>query len=242
MKPRMTLHHPEHAARIAAGVGYEWDCLPPVAQDITAVDPAATQLRLRRIGKYRPGLARLPGLTHLWAYGVDAAFLDEIARLPGLHTLHMEDVGTADLAPLAALPALERLTVIGATKVPDLGWTRDLRGLRVLGLEHFKRVDDLSPLAERTQLTALAVEGSLWSAMRVATLEPLASLQALESLFLTNLRVADRSLRPLQALPRLRVLQCARFFPVPEFEALAAASPALECSWFPRLGVRAGAP
>ena len=230
----MTLHHPAHAARIAAGVGFEWDRLPPVAEEIAAVDPAATQLRLRRTGKYRPGLSGCVGLTQLWAYGVDAAFLDEIARLPRLHTLHLEDVTTADLAPLAMLPALERLTIEGATKVPDLEWTRGLRSLRVLGLEHFKRVDDLSPLAERTGLTALAVEGSLWTAMRVATLQPLASLQALESLFLTNLRVADRSLQPLHALPRLRELHCARFFPPSEFAALAAARPGLDCSWFQR--------
>jgi hypothetical protein len=234
----MTLHHPAHAARVAAGVGHEWDRLPPVVDDIAAVDPAAMQLRLRRIGKYRPGLARCQAVTQLWAYGVDAAFLDEIVRLPRLRTLHLDDVTTADLAPLAALPALERLTIVGATKVPDLAWTRGLHGLRVLGLEHFKRVGDLSALAEMTQLTALAVEGSVWSAMRVATLAPLAALQGLESLFLTNLRVADRSLRPLHALPALRELHCARFFPVAEFEALAAASPALACSWFERLGVR----
>jgi hypothetical protein len=233
----MTLHHPAHAARVAAGVGFEWDALPPVLTDVAQADPMGTALRLRRIGKYRPGLSRCRQLTQLWAYGVDAAFLEEIVQLPRLHTLHLDDVGAADLAPLAALAGLERLTIIGATKVPDLAWTHGLGSLRVLGLEHFKRVTDLSPLAELTGLTALAVEGSLWTAMRVTTLAPLAALHDLERLFLTNLRVADKSLRPLHGLARLRVLHCARFFPDAEFQSLAAARPGLDCSWFASLEV-----
>lgn len=231
----MTIHHADHAERIAAGVGYEWDRLPAAIDDPTQADVGATQLRLRRIGKLRPGLHRLTGLTQLWAYGVDTAFLEQIAQLPRLRTLHMDQVSASDLSPLAALPQLERLTIIGATKVGDLEWLDRLRGLRALGLEHFKRVHDLSPLAALTGLTGLAVEGSVWTAMRVATLAPLAGLQALEGLFLTNLRVEDRSLRPLHGLAKLRVLQCARFFPEGEFRALAAARPGLACSWAQRL-------
>lgn len=235
----MTIHHADHAQRIAAGVGYEWDALPPVLADVALADPAATALRLRRVGKYRPGLSRCAQLTQLWAYGVDAAFLEDIVRLPALRMLHLDDVSASDLSPLARLPGLERLTIVGATKVPDLAWTAGLGSLRVLGLEHFKRVSDLAPLARLTALMALAVEGSVWSAMRVATLAPLASLTALESLFLTNLRVADRSLQALHGLANLRVLQCARFFPSAEFEALAATRPGLDCSWFARLGPEA---
>ena len=231
----MTIHHADHAERIAAGVGFEWDALPPVLADVTQADPTATSLRLRRIGKYRPGLSRCRHLTQLWAYGVDAAFLQEVVHLPALRVLHLDDVSTADLWPLAGLAGLERLTIVGATKVPDLAWTAGLGSLRVLGLEHFKRVSDLSPLAGLAGLEALAVEGSVWTAMRVATLAPLASLHGLESLFLTHLRVADKSLRPLHGLARLRVLHCARFFPDAEFQALAAARPGLDCSWFARL-------
>lgn len=232
----MSIHHADHAQRIAAGVGFEWDALPPVLADVAQADPTASALRLRRIGKYRQGLSRCGRLTQLWAYGVDAAFLEDIVRLPALRVLHLDDVSTSDLSPLARLAGLERLTIVGATKVPDLAWTAGLGSLRVLGLEHFKRVGDLAPLARLTALRALAVEGSLWSAMRVATLAPLASLTALEGLFLTNLRVADPSLQALHGLANLRVLQCARFFPSGEFEALAAARPHLACRWFTRQG------
>lgn len=237
----MTIHHADHAQRIAAGVGYEWDALPPVLPDVALADPAATALRLRRIGKYRPGLSHCAQVTQLWAYGVDAPFLEDIVRLPALRVLHLDDVSASDLSPLAALAGLERLTIVGATRVPDLAWTAGLGSLRVLGLENFKRVGDLSPLAELTALTALAVEGSVWTAMRVATLAPLASLQGLESLFLTNLRVADASLRALCGLAHLRVLQCVRFFPPAEFASLAAARPGLACRWFAPQGPDAAA-
>jgi hypothetical protein len=140
-------------------------------------------------------------------------------------------VTVTDLRPLAALPRLRRLVVKDAPRIEDLEWTRGLQ-VESLGLENFKRVTLLDPLAQLTGLRGLAVEGSMWTAMRVASLQPLAGLQALEGLFLTNLRVADRSLRPLHALPELRELQCARWYAEGEFAALAAARPDLRCCWF----------
>ena len=228
----MTIHHPTHQQRITAGVGHEWDRLPPVLTAVPEVPHDAQALRFRREGKSHRGLHAHKGLTQLWARAVNQEFLEEIAQLRGLRLLHLADVTATDLAPLAALPALEQLTINDATKVPDLAWVEPMQALRSLGLEHFKRVSDLSPLSSLTGLTGLAVEGSMWTAMRVATLQPLAALSNLEALFLTNLRVEDKSLRPLHGLARLRTLHCARFFPPAEFAALAAARPGLECSWF----------
>jgi hypothetical protein len=112
-----------------------------------------------------------------------------------------------------------------------LNWLPHTASLKALAMENMKRVTDLDPLASLKQLKALAVEGSLWTPMRVASLAPLCALERLEYLFLTNLRVVDKSLRPLHALTRLRALQCANFYPATEFAALANARPTLRCDW-----------
>lgn len=164
-------------------------------------------------------------------HGVNAAFLDEIARMPALETLYLQRVTATDLRPLAALPRLRRLIVKDATRVDDLDWVAGLAAIESLGLENLKRVGSLDPLSGLAGLRGLAVEGSMWTAMRVATLQPLAALTGLQYLFLTNLRVADRSLRPLHGLSELRGLQCARWFADGEFAALAAARPGLRCHW-----------
>lgn len=227
----MTIGSTHHAARIEAGVGFEWDLLPRPVATIEAIDPDATEVCFRRERRSQRGLHRYGAIRCLWADGVDDAFLDEIARMPALETLSLGRVTATDLRPLAMLPRLRRLMVKDAPRIEDLAWTEGLH-VEALGLENLKRVASLEPLAALTGLRGLAVEGAMWTAMRVASLQPLAALQALEGLFLTNLRVADRSLRPLHGLPRLRELQCARWFGEAEFAALAAAQPGLRCDWF----------
>lgn len=135
-----------------------------------------------------------------------------------------------DLQPLARLRQLRRLVVRDATRIIDLEWTRALT-LESLALENLSSVRSLEPLVDQPALRALGVEGAMWTAMRVHSLEPLRNLERLEYLFLTNLRVQDGSLRPLHGLPRLRFLQCARYYADGEFAALAAARPGLQGNW-----------
>lgn len=227
----MTIGSADHAARIAAGIGFEWDLLPRAVCSIDEIAADAPEVCFRRERNSQRELHRHAAIHTLWADGVDDAFLDEIVRMPALETLSLGRVTATDLRPLAALPRLRRLVVRDAPRIEDLEWTGGLQ-VESLGLENLKRVRLLDPLALMTGLRGLAVEGSMWTAMRVASLQPLAGLRALEGLFLTNLRVADRSLRPLHDLPELRELQCARWYAEGEFAALAAARPNLRCRWF----------
>lgn len=226
----VTIAHPVHAARIAAGVGFEWDRLPASATAVSDVDPNASDVVFRREGASHAGLHRFTSIRRLWASKVDAAFLEEITAMPALETLSLQRVTATDLQPLARLSRLRRLVVCDATGIADLEWTRAL-SLESLGLENLKAVCSLEPLAEQTGLHGLAVEGAMWTSMRVQSLEPLRSLERLEYLFLTNLRVHDRSLHPLHGLPSLRLLQCARYYADGEFAALAAARPGLQGNW-----------
>ena len=226
----MTVAHAAHAARIDGGVGFEWDRLPAAVTSVSGVDPEAADVVFRREGTSHVGLHRYTAIRRLWASQVDAAFLDEIAAMPALEMLSLQRVTAINLQPLARLLRLRRLIVRDATRVVDLEWTRAL-ALESLALENLKSVCSLEPLADQHGLRALAVEGAMWTAMRVHSLEPLRNLERLEYLFLTNLRVRDGSLHPLHGLTRLRFLQCARYYDDREFAALASARPELEGNW-----------
>jgi hypothetical protein len=228
----MTIHHIAQQQRIDAGLGFEWDRLPATVTQLTDLPSSTRVLRLRRVRKSHCGVGKLRELRQLWAHDVDQSYLDELCELTSLESVYLERVTATDLTPLVALKNLSHLMVLGATKVSDLSWISQLHSLRALALENLKLASDLQPLASLSELSALAVEGSMWTAMRVATLQPLANLMRLESLFLTNLRVQDRSLQALHTLRQLRVLQCAKFYPREEFIKLQLALPALQCGWF----------
>lgn len=229
----MTVAHADHGARIEAGIGFEWDRIPRTVTSLAEVDPDATDICFRRERASHRGLHGRGTFRRLWADAVDASFLDEIASMHSLEVLYLQRVTATSLQSLAALPRLRRLVVKDAPKVENLEWATRLPAIEALGLENLRRVASLEPLANLAGLRALGVEGSMWTAMRVATLQPLSALARMEYLFLTNLRVLDRSLRPLHGLPALRVLQCARFFADAEFAALGTARPGLRCAWLP---------
>ncbi|MEQ1893540.1 MAG: hypothetical protein ABL998_13420 [Planctomycetota bacterium] len=221
--------------RIDAGILYDWKELPPLQNSLEGVREDTEELHFARERDSHRGFSRLQRLRSAWLWGVNPAFLEEIAAIETLEVLQLDRVTAADLRPLAQLRRLRRLIINDATKVTDLRWVETLPELDALSLGNFKRVRELDPLSALTSLKALGVEGSIWTAMRVDTLAPLSRLIGLESLFLISLRVADRSLRPLHALTRLRVLRAAAYYPDEEFRSLRQALPHLRCCWFDEL-------
>jgi len=228
----MTIHHQAHQERADVELSFEWDTLPPLVEHVAQVPPGATHVHLRRITKSHRGVSNLPGVKTLWARGVDQDFLQEISALKDLEVLYMEKVTAYDLSAVNTLPLLRSLSVIDAPKITSLSWVPTQPTLRSLAIVNAKAVHDLAPLSQLTHLTALGVEGGVWTPMQVLSLAPLSALRQLESVFLTNLRAKDQSLQALLALPKLRVLQCANFFPQEEFNRLASTHPELRCDWF----------
>lgn len=230
----MTTPSIPHQERIDAGLGFIWDGLPQRGPTTTDIQPDARDVVMYRIKQSHKGIGAHRHIRRLWAHAVNQAFLEEIAQIDALEMLYITRVSATDLTPLRNLQRLRSLSVIDATKVTDLNWLPRTASLQALAVENMKRVTDLDALALLTQLKALAIEGSVWTAMRVASLAPLRALKQLEYLFLTNLRVADKSLKPLHGLTGLRALQCANFFPDAEFAALANARPGMRCDWLAR--------
>ena len=228
----MTIYHQSQKDRIEAALGFEWDLLPATITRASDIPSKTSQINFKRVGKSHRGIGRCDGLQTLWATSVDQDFLDEICSIKTLDTLYLSGVTAQDLHVVNALPKLRRLFVVGASRLKDLAWLPTQQSLKYLAIENLKLVHDLSPLSQLVQLQSLAVEGSMWTPMRVSCLKPLSNLTLLKALFITNLRVEDRSLQPLYTLGQLEILQCARFFSRAEFMRLSAAQPKLRCSWF----------
>src|SRR5262249_54925709 len=86
------------------------------------------------------------------------------------------------------------------------------------------------PQPPRNQKSA-PPSGTMWTAMRVESLEPLSTLSGLERLILSNVRVRDRRLRPLLGLSHLTEIRLPKFFPRDELEAVRREFPSAKLSW-----------
>ena len=102
-----------HAERIAAGVSFDWQALPPLLGTLEDVPAGVEALHFRRIKHSHRGLSRLTSLKTLWARGVNQAFLEEISSLIRLETLYVDGLTATDLTPLADNGALRRLILVG---------------------------------------------------------------------------------------------------------------------------------
>ena len=200
--------------------------------DVTNVPVDAASIRLVSGAK---NLMRLPSYTKLkslWCFDIGADALDAICNCAALESLYIDNITTGDLS---ALKRLAHLTVLGlerCSKLTSIADLSELESLEGLGITHFKNVHDLGDLARLKTLRALAVAGSIWTTMRVKTLKPLAELQALEYLHLTNIKPDDGSLKPLAQLARLKKLELANFYKTSEFAWLARRLQSTECQWF----------
>ena len=222
-----------HQDRIDAGVGFDWDNLPPCQTKLDEVPSDAQELRFHRERSSHRGIQRFKNLRRLWVYGVNQDFLEEIVQLPDVQSLYIQGLTATDLTLLGQLPRLRRVILTQGTKIPNLDWVASLPHLESLSLEGSKQVFHLDPLASLTKLSALGIEGSTFTPMRVASLAPLSGLHDLRYLFITCLRTADGSLKPLHSLNRLEVLQCgSSYFHDDELVSLHQALPELHCGWF----------
>ncbi len=180
------------------------------------------------------GISTRQKLRILTASAVDQDFLDEICELKALEQLTLEwPVTAASLAGLPDLRRLWKLRIDSPRNVTDFTPITGVRSLTHLDVENAKHMADLRwirPLRER--LTALGIDGSINTAQKIESLDPLDGFD-FEELTLTNVSVQDKDLSPLINCRKLRRLRCAKSVSTFEgFMALADARPDMACDWF----------
>lgn len=206
---------------------------PQSAKDAGAIARDTTRLRLVNKAIGFESLREFESLEALWCFGIDQTKLEQISACTSLKELYCEyHLRISDLRCLSRLPDLEVLRLDSCPSIESLAQLGDFTDLNGLGIENFKNVHDVEPLAKLTNLRQLAVEGSIWTRMKIDSLAPLSSLERLEFLGLTSLKVVDESLAPLANLKNLRQLFLTNAYPFEEFARLAAQLPNTECQWF----------
>ncbi len=197
--------------------------IPKDSIEVNISADAEDLLDLRRFAQIR---------TLRVAGGISQKLFLQLCRLESIVNLHLDHLRVTDLSPLRAMSELQWLSIRSGTKVASLEVLASMKNLSGLAIENFKKVSDVSPLGGLVQLKELGIEGSIWTAMRIKTLDPLKKLIGLRRLHMTNLRVEDGSLAPLEFLTHLAILQCGNLYAMEEFARLAGILTSCRCEWF----------
>ena len=205
---------------------------PEVIDDLGPVDPAVGRLAILGGAKNLDRLAEFASLEALWVGDVKPAQLDRIVSMIDPEYLMLNGMRIEDLSSLTRLRRLQALEIMWNTRVSDIGFLRELPALRLLGISDCVKVRDLSPIAALRALEVLDLSGGMWSVFKPETLAPLAGLDKLWGLSMTNIRVADQSLEPVANLKGLRKLELSNQFPTQEYARLSVALPDTECAHF----------
>lgn len=189
--------------------------------------------RMGRAKESHRGIGRRFALRELTVSNLNQDYLDEIARLTDLEHLELGYPMTAtDLSPLTALTKLRSLSLDSPRAVTDFTALLQLPSLERLLIENARHLTNLEWLRPmKRQLRVLGIEGSLDTKQRIPSLKPLGGF-SLEALFLTSTKLDDRDLSPIATMPNILFLGTAANAPQSEYEALHAAKPVLECTWF----------
>ena len=197
-------------------------------KSLDAVPGDAVYLGLDGRARDVAGLARLRKLEVIRTRYVNERTLEAIRQVSTLRHLWLDTIRAEHLRPLAGLPRLESLACEDSGSLTTLSGIESLPKLRVLALSNLRRLETLDDLRGLVRLRGLSVGGSLWTTAPIESLEALSGLRELRRLYLGNIRVRNRSLRPLCGLTRLRHLDVPDAFPIREFAELSAALPRID--------------
>jgi hypothetical protein len=214
---------------------------PQVTDDLARLKKPPSRLSILGKTKNISRLADFPSVEALWVGDVNERQFKEVLPLIDPLYLLFDGLRVADLARLGNLRRLNALEIRWNTKVTDISFLENLTGLRLLALSHCPKVHDLGPIAALKNLEILDLSGGMWSTFRPDTLEPLRHLHKLRGLSLKAIGVKDQSLAPIAGLEKLEELELSNQFPTEEYARLSVALPHIQCTHFsPYLDFGAG--
>jgi len=203
----------------------------PVADHVTDELLRQRAVAIRGSARSLPRLADAPELEYLWISGVNPRAAETVAQLSRLHRLVIHDYRLRDLKPIDSLVNLESLMICGRSFMRSLAGLESLMRLKRLLLFQLTDYRTIEPVAALRAIETLCLQGAWAKNLRIDTLQPIASLSRLHELCLAEIRVADKSLRPLHDLHRLQRLFIADAFPRQEFLALSRALQNVRGEW-----------
>jgi hypothetical protein len=211
-----------------------------ILEDVVAADPALTAARITHNTRGLDRLRELARLRHMTAGGMTASELAVVGRVHQLERLQLNDASCTDLQALRALINLRILSLSVMSALESLDGIAEMSKLQFLSVWHAPKLRSIDALGALRELRVVDLAGSMYGAIRVPSLEPVASNTKLLKLSLSNVRVGDGSLRPLEGLRALRILELPLLFSAEQFlwleETLPDARGSWRHSWRARLG------
>ena len=164
----------------------------------------------------------LPSLEteFLWiAPKVSQSLFEAISEMPNLRGLSLKHSNITRI-PKNGFPKLEFLDIGDSPKVESLEGLERLNNLKWLDMENLKKISDFTKISELTKLTGLSIKGGMYSKQFADSLKPLEKLSELRFLSLTNTKVMDNDLSPLESLKQLELLHIAKWWSKDQFKSL----------------------
>jgi hypothetical protein len=186
---------------------------------IAVVDGAVVELT-KRVDEIQGKVAYVVGLNQ--------KTFDKIAPLFSVKAINFYEMRVADLSALRPECIFE-LAIHWNTKLKNLSPIGLMSQLKTLVIEDTPKTSDLSFLSELNSLRILAYGGGIWNKNTADSLEPIGTLQTLQCLHLSNLKIKDGGLRPIAKLPNLSELVLSNQFPTEDYAYLKAMLPGLKC-------------
>lgn len=188
--------------------------------------PTSQQRRI--VDEWTRLLPTVPATTVIFSSKVSQVLFDAACAVPHLRALSIAWSSCQSVDQLKRARTLEALFIGNSPWIADLRPISDLPKLEYLFLENVAAPVDLSFARTLVNLREFGLSASRGHRLQVLTLEPLASLQNLEMLWLISLKTMHGGLRPLHTLQRLKSLRTTIKSTSAEFKELCAAVPSLE--------------
>jgi Leucine-rich repeat (LRR) protein len=191
--------------------------------NITQLDQVSSYHQNKIVEGWCRELPSLEGVKQLWFVSrVNQKMFDAACSMPDLESLFIKWSGIKSIEALRPAKSLRHLHLGSSSQVESIQVLGELEGLITLDLEQLNRISDFSAIASLTSLEGLGIDGSIWTAQKIDTLEPLANLRNLKYLTLTNTKIQDKSFDPLLGLNELVRFNSSWNYPESEFEKLKA--------------------
>ncbi len=166
-------------------------------------------------------LPKLLEVKYIWLPSrVNQKIFDAVCQMENLEGIWIKWSGIKNIDNLIQLKKLKHLHLGSSSQVESIEVLGKLTNLETLETEQLNKISDFSILANLTQLEGLGIDGSIWTAQKIDTLEPLRNLKKLKYLTTTNSRIKDKSFDPVLELTNLIRFDCSWNYPESEFEKL----------------------
>lgn len=168
-------------------------------------------------------------LKYLWfSSRVNQELFEAACIIKGLEGLYIKWSGIKKLDSINKLTNLRYLHIGPSVQIESIDCLSELKQLVIFEIENFKKINNLAPIGEMSNLAGLNISGSMETTQYVDSLEPLVKLKKLEYLFLANLKARDKNLRVLSTIKTLQNLTAALWWSSEDFEFLKNSLPNLK--------------